>query len=65
MLQEVTHKSDLNTLKLSFGVAFPKQHYVEKKEMRAHILVCESFPESQDGAPRLGGYYTLCALCSG
>lgn len=36
-LQKLTGKRDLNTLKLSFGVAFPKQHYVEKKEIRKMI----------------------------
>ena len=37
-LQQLTGKSDLNTLKLSFGVAFPKQH-VDRKEIGRMITM--------------------------
>ncbi len=38
-LQKLTGKKDLNTLKLSFGLALPKQHYVEKNEIRRMITM--------------------------
>ena len=43
-LQELTGKSDLNTLKLSFGVAFPKQHSDRKEIDRMITMMHQEEP---------------------
>lgn len=42
-LKKLTGKNDLDTLKLLFGIAFPKQNYEESKDIRRMIAMMHQF----------------------